>query len=331
MDAPLPLIEFDVTEFDVTEVMVSAPEWLAIIDDEIKFSLSPSVLFQIEKNILEANLEANSEIIYKLNSQKLLQVLASSLGMASLRQGAIVIWTYYNDLDGSPDLDTDVMRSPILRTLLNIDGKLSQKVCLDILSHPLGDRILQAHSYLVGQVSRQFVTAIADYVEAKLRPFTIATISMATAIAWCDPLQKLGQKYQLPDVVIANCWSLIIAAPIVVLLIWWINSRLSLRLPSLPKSAQQFGQFLLKLLESRAFQIVAIASIAILLISWLVITFGHLPINGQLSLVIRGMVSYVEPYLPVAIISLRKLIVSALGKIFFKYSFFVKLIFGRFI
>ncbi len=314
--------------------MVSAPEWLSIIDDEIRLFLSPNVLLQIEQDILEANLETNSELIYKFNSQELLQVLASSVGIASLRQGAIVIWTYYSDLDAPPD--KNVMRSPILRTLLNIDGKLSQKVCRDILSHSLGDRILQAHSYLVGQVSRQFVTAIADYVEAKLRPFTIATISMTTAIAWCDPLQKLGQKYHLPDAVIGNCWSIVIAAPITVLLIWGINSRLSLHLPSLhlpslPKSAQQFGQVLLKLLESRALQLVAIASMAILLISWLVITFGHLPINGQLSLVIRDIVSYVEPYLPVAIISLRKWIGSALGKVFFKYSFFVKLIFGRFI
>jgi hypothetical protein len=39
----------------------------------------------------------------------------------------------------------------------------------------------------------------------------------------------------------------------------------------------------------------------------------------------------VEPYLPVAIISLRQWIVSGLGKIFFRYPFFVKLIFGRFI
>jgi hypothetical protein len=35
--------------------------------------------------------------------------------------------------------------------------------------------------------------------------------------------------------------------------------------------------------------------------------------------------------LPVAIISLRQWIVSGLGKIFFRYPFFVKLIFGRFI
>ncbi len=315
--------------------MVSAPEWLAIVNDEIRLFLSPNVLSQIERDILEANLQTNSELIYKFNSQELLQVLASSVGIASLRQGAIVIWTYYSDLDDSLDLDTDldanVMRSPILRTLLHIDGKLSQKVCRDILSHSLGDRILKAHGYLVGQVSRQFVTAIADYVEAKLRPFTIATISMATAIAWCDPLQKLGQKYHLPDAVLANCWSIVIAAPITVLLIWGINSRLPLPLPSLPKSAREFGKLLIKLLESRPLKSVAIASIAILLISWLVINFGHLPINGQLSLVIRDMVSYVEPYLPVAIISLRKLIVSALGKIFFRYSFFVKLIFGRFI
>ncbi len=319
--------------------MVSAPEWLAVIDDEIRLLLNPNVLVQIEQDILEANLEANlethSEIIYKLNSQELLQVLASSVGIASLRQGAIVIWTYYSDLEDLPNLDADVLRSPILRTLINIDGKLSQKVCLDILNHPLGDRILKAHGYLVGQVSRQFVTAIADYVEAKLRPFTIATISMATAISWCDPLRKLGEKYHLPDVVIGNCWSIVIAAPITVLLIWWINSKLSLRLPSLPKSVQEFGQVLLKLLESRALQIVAIVVVAILFVSWilsgLIITFVRVPINAQLSLVIHDMVSYVEPYLPVAIVSLRKLIVSALGKVFFKYSFFVKLIFGRFI
>ena len=312
--------------------MASAPEWLAIVDDEIKLWLSPSVLMQIEQDILEINSKVNNEVIYKLNSQELLQVLASSVGIASLRQGAIVIWTYYNDLD-SGDLDSRITRSPILRTLIDIDGKLSQKVCLDILSHPLGDRILKAHGYLVGQVSRQFVTAIADYIEAKLRPFTIATISMATAIAWCDPLRKLGEKYHLPDVVIGNCWRIVIAAPITILLIWWINSKLLWSLPSLPKSIQEFGQLLLKLLESRIFQIVAIAVMAILFVSWiaswLMITFTHM--DAQLSRSLHDLVTYVEPYLPVAILSLRKWIVSALGKVFFKYSFFVKLIFGRFI
>ena len=80
---------------------------------------------------------------------------------------------------------------------------------------------------------------------------------------------------------------------------------------------------------------VAIAVIAILVLmwlsGWLLTTFAQYPIDGQLNRVIRNIESDVESYLPIAIISLRKLIVNTLGKIFLRYPFFVKLIFGRFL
>ena len=327
---------------------MATPEWLAIVDDEIILRLNPTVLMQIEQESLGfvERYDQNEDIIYNLNSQELLQVLASSVGLAPLSQGALIIWTYYTDItnkNGSINNLSDLNQLPILRTLINIDGDLSQKVCQDILKHHLGDRILKAHSYIVGQISGQFVTAIANYIEVKLRPFTIAAISTATVFAWCEPLRKLGTKWQLPDVVIGNCWNIIIAAPITVLAIWWINSKLPFKLPSLPKFnrnfasifVQRLGKIILKLLESRILRMVAIAVIAILVLmwlsGWLLTTFAQYPIDGQLNRVIRNIESDVESYLPIAIISLRKLIVNTLGKIFLRYPFFVKLIFGRFL
>ena len=327
---------------------MATPEWLAIVDDEIILRLNPTVLMQIEQESLGfvERYDQNEDIIYNLNSQELLQVLASSVGLAPLSQGALIIWTYYTDItnkNGSINNLPDLNQLPILRTLINIDGDLSQKVCRDILKHHLGDRILKAHSYIVGQISGQFVTAIANYIEVKLRPFTIAAISTATVFAWCEPLRKLGTKWQLPDVVIGNCWNIVIAAPITVLAIWWINSKLPFKLPSLPKFnrnfasifVQRLGKIILKLLESRILRMVAIAVIAILVLmwlsGWLLTTFAQYPIDGQLNRVIRNIESDVESYLPIAIISLRKLIVNTLGKIFLRYPFFVKLIFGRFL
>lgn len=313
---------------------MAAPEWLAIVEEEIIVRLNPQVLTQIEKDTLgftdRHNLDA--DIIYKLNSQELLQVLASSIGMARLRQGAIVIWTYYTDLpDKSGNTDnansSETSQSPILRTLMNIDGDLSQKVCQDILKHPLSDRIFKAHGFIVGQISRQFITAIEDYVETKLRPFAIATISMVTVFTWCEPLR---QHFHLPDAIIGNCWSIIIAAPITVLIIWWLISKLPFQLPDLPKSVLDIGKWLIVILESRLLQIVAIAILVTLLSGWLAVTFT-LPTNAPLSRIIYSIQDYAEPYVPVAIVSLRKVIVSLLGKIFLRYSFFVKLIFGRFI
>ena len=327
---------------------MATPEWLAIVDDEIILRLNPTVLMQIEQESLGfvERYDQNEDIIYNLNSQELLQVLASSVGLAPLSQGALIIWTYYTDItnkNGSINNLSDLNQLPILRTLINIDGDLSQKVCQDILKHHLGDRILKAHSYIVGQISGQFVTAIANYIEVKLRPFTIAAISTATVFAWCEPLRKLGTKWQLPDVVIGNCWNIIIAAPITVLAIWWINSKLPFKLPSLPKFnrnfasifVQRLGKIILKLLESRILRMVAIAVIAILVLmwlsGWLLTTFAQYPIDGQLNRVIQNIESDIEAYLPIAIISLRKLIVNTLGKIFLRYPFFVKLIFGRFL
>lgn len=313
---------------------MAAPEWLAIVEEEIIVRLTPKVLAQIEEDTLGFRDRHNrdEEIIYKLNSQELLQILASSVGIAPSSQGAIVIWTYYKDLpDRSEHTDTpklsEAKQSPILRTLMNVDGDLSQKVCQDILKHPLSDRIFKAHSFIVGQISRQFITALEDFVEAKLRPLAIATVSMVTVLTWCEPLR---QHFHLPDALIGNCWSIIIATPIAALIIWWLISKLPFQLPDLPKSVLDIGKWLVVILESRILQIVAIAIIAILILGWLAVHFV-LPPNATLSRIIHNIQNYAEPYVPIAIVSLRKLIVSNLGKIFLRYSFFVKLIFGRFI
>ncbi|MFM7600674.1 MAG: hypothetical protein ACKO7R_05670 [Pseudanabaena sp.] len=312
--------------------MMATPDWLAILDDEISLWLNPTVIEQIyldTQGLVNAN-----EIIYRVNSQDLLQVLASSLGMAAKQQGAIAIWTYYTDkIDnlGNSTIETD---PPILRTLIHIDGDLSQKVCQEILHHPHADRILKTHSFLIGQISKQFLTAIADYIEQKLRPFAIATVSFTTTITWCDPLQNLGKRFSFSADLTAylsnQCWAMASAAPIVVLMIWWIYSKLNLTLPPLPKPSQKFFTNLLGLLESQVFRLVAIAVVITLLFCWIA-NKVVIPIEARANSFTVTLESLVEPYLPVAIISLRQWIVSGLGKIFFHYPFFVKLIFGRFI
>lgn len=315
---------------------MATPECLAIVDDEIRLNLNPTVLEQIELDIIDLSTlnEPEEEVTYKINSLELLQVLASSVGLASLRQGAIVIWTYYSDKSIAHENDI-----PILRTVINIDGDLSQKVCQDILEHPLGDRIFKANSFIVGQIFRQLITVIEDYVETKLRPFTIATISMVTVFAWCEPLQKIGVKLNITDAVVGNCWRTVIAAPTTVIAIWWINSKLPFQWPSLPKlgrnfkwnSWKRFGKALLRFLESPILRVVAIAVIVILIVGWLLNTLGHFPVDSRIQRFIRVLEPDIEPYLPIAIISLRKIFLGILGKIFLRYSFFVKLIFGRFV
>ncbi len=306
---------------------MATPNWLAIVDGEIRLWLNPDVLAQMDLDT--QGLADENEIIYRVNSQELLQVLASSVGMAAQRQGAIVIWTYYTDKIGNlPDA-----KSLILRTLINIDGDLNQKVCQDILKHPHADRIFKAHSFLVSQISRQFLTAIADYVEEKLRPFAIATVSFATTITWCEPLQNFGKRLNLPEsfslFLTSQCLPMAIAAPIVVLMIWWISSKLNLTLPNTPKLVKNLFAHLLQLLESPIFRLVAVVVTVILIFCWIALKFTN-PI-GRANTLIGVLESYLEPYLPIAIISLRKWIVSGLGIIFLRYPFFVKLIFGRFI
>lgn len=290
---------------------MATPDWLAIVDDEISLRLNPSVLTEIDLDTqsLAASGDREDEIIYRVNNQELLQVLASGVGMASLRQGAIVIWTYYTDVTEGNVCEL----SPILRTLISIDGDLSQKVCQDILKHPQSDRILKAHSFLVSQISRQFVTAIADYIEEKLRPFEIAIISFVTTVTWFK-----------------NSWLIAIAAPITVLMVWWICSKLNLNLPTLPKDIQKIFANLIELLESKTFQVLAIAVVLTVFLGWVAIQVA-IPIDNRLHSLIITIQSYLELYLPIAIISLRKSIVSGLGSIFLRYPFFVKLIFGRFI
>ena len=307
------------------------PDWLAVIDDEISLWLNPTVIDQIyldTQGLAKAN-----EIIYRVNSRDLLKVLASSVGMAAKRQGAIAIWTYYTDKTGE-EQDLTKPDLPILRTLMHIDGDLSQKVCEEILYHPRADRILTTHSFVVRQISQQFLTALSDYVEQKLRPFAIATVSFTTTITWCDPLQNLGKRFSFSADLTAylsnQCWAMASAAPIVVLMIWWIYSKLNLTLPSLPKSSQKFFTNLLGLLESQFFRLVAIAVVIILIFCWITIRVA-IPIEARANSFIVTLESLVEPYLPFAIISLRQWIVNGLGKIFFRYPFFVKLIFGRFI
>ena len=100
---------------------------------------------------------------------------------------------------------------------------------------------------------------------------------------------------------------------------------------NLQKNLQKFGKYLLRLLDGRIFRFVAIAVIGCLCLSWLFLALEKLPVDSQIVKVISMIESYIEPYLPIAIISLRKLIMDNLGTIFFKSAFIVKFFFGRFV
>jgi hypothetical protein len=113
-------------------------------------------------------------------------------------------------------------------------------------------------------------------------------------------------------------------------MVWGIYANLNLKLPTLPRVNQKFFKNLLKLVESQISQVLAIAGVLTLFLGWVAIQVA-IPIDNRLHSLIITIQSYLELYLPIAIVSLRKSIVSCLGTIFLRYPFFVKLIFGRFI
>lgn len=308
---------------------MAAPEWLAVIEEEIIVCLNPQVLMQIEQdtlwllnrqNINRQNI-SNKNIIYKLESRDLLQVLASSLGITPLSKGAIVIWTYYTDvpikaqnaINSFAGLATN--QAPILRTLMNVDGDISQKVCQDILQHPFSDRILQAHSFVIGQISQQLVTAIKTYLEAQLRPLVILIVSLITTFAWYEPFHNATKNLRFSSAIVNNFWiDAIILFLIVFILIWVINKL---------KLSFDF-------LESKFAKLIAIAAVLTVFLEWLIPSIKLL--NNNLMIKIVAQIStYAHLYFPIAIISFRKFILDYLGKLLMKLPFLVKFIFGRFV
>lgn len=322
---------------------MATPDWLSIDNDAIVLRLNSDVLSQIEqdyKAVKDYQRQGNAELSYKYFSNvELLKVLASSIGLDSYRQGAIIFLTYYQEESTQSknygQKNSISPRLPILRTLMHLDGDVAQKVCRDILKHPLGDRILKAHSFIVRQISTHFLTVINDYVEERLRPYTIASVTLVTILSWCTPIQNLGKSLKLPEILLDNCWLMSLVIILILLMVWWGLTRLPWKLPPLPRSRELFlknlGKYLLGLLEKPVLQLIAIAVIGFLVLSWLAISLAVIPIDAQLGRMIQTIQDYAEPYLPVAIISLRKLIISNLGKILMRYSFVLKFIFGRFI
>jgi hypothetical protein len=53
--------------------------------------------------------------------------------------------------------------------------------------------------------------------------------------------------------------------------------------------------------------------------------------NPTFQTIVADLKLWTEPYLPIALVSLRKRIAAMLGKVFLRIPFVVKLIFGRFI
>ncbi|OIP69687.1 MAG: hypothetical protein AUK48_14330 [Oscillatoriales cyanobacterium CG2_30_44_21] len=305
---------------------MAATQLISIIDDEIVVKLSPIAIAQVEQERQKDSHRDGREILYRLDSHKLLEVLASSLGIASLRQGAIIIWTYFVEEPSQPEEH----QTPILRTLINIDGDLTQKICRDILEHPLADRLFTVHSYLIGQISQQLTTALNDYIEQKIRPLEIGFVTFTGAIAWNDPIINISQRLSFPtplmNIVMSQYSAILIAVVTVVL--WRLIS-----LQFLPNSYQRAIGRLFKniqlFLENKYSQYVAIAVVSIFIGCSIALAQKSLSPNTQA--IINTIKPWTELYLPIALISLRKLIIGAIGKIFLQNSFLMKLIFGRFI
>ncbi len=355
--------------------MAIASSWLTIDDDELKVQLSSDVLMQVEADIADLTNHDRSTIIYKLDSELLLPVLASGFGISKssfTAKGAIVVWTYY--------YDKALGAEPIVRTLLTLDGDLSQKVSQQLLQHPIAERIISVHSFLIGQISQQIVTVITEYIYLQLQPYILGISTYAaTRLYFCDPIRavvnSLANSSRLPIELqtaishLSDCNTLAIALTVLALVIWWIVvksplaiifkpsqtyrlpkngsivlllswvqsfikslNKLSIRL--FKKSLKQLGAEFLEALDSRLWQILAIALILVLGISWLLQWQGGL-INPQQRESIYKLTNALEPYLPVAIVGVRKKIMAGLGNVCFSNPMFskvfIKLFFGRFV
>jgi len=313
--------------------MVAANQLIYIVDDQIVMRLSPIAIAQIDQDRLQSNARLGTkvgtkEILYKLDSSKLLQVLASSLGIASSRQGAIIIWTYF-EADSS-NAEQEQLSAPILRTLITIDGDLTQKICQEILEHPSADLLLRVHSYLIGQISQQLTTAIADYIAKKIRPIEIICVTFTAAIAWNDQFVAISQRLNFPPQFInifISQYSVILITLVAVVL-WKFWSVKLLPIPRQRAVARFFSNFQL-FLGNQYLQYVAIAAVSIFIVCTIATTQNFFSPNTQI--IISELKLWTKLYLPIALLSLRKPITRAIGKLFLRIPFLVKLIFGRFI
>lgn len=349
--------------------MAIASDWLSVDDDELKVQLSLDTLMRVEADIAELTHHDRTTIIYKLDSELLLPILASGFGISRSfpAKGAIVVWTYYDKIFGT---------EPIVRTLLTLDGDLSQKVSQKVLQHPIAERIISVHSFLIGQISQQIVTAITEYIYSQLQPYIIGLSTyVATRLYFCDPIRaivaKLADGLSLPNelqMVVSystDCNILAVSLTVLALLIWWlvIKSPLAFLRQSFPypnskqgqilsmgrsfvkslnqlcfrifnKSLNQVGADFLKLLDSRWVRVLAIALLLVLVMSWLLESQGML-LNPQQRASVHKLASSLEPFLPLAIVSVRQKIMSWLGSICFgnplSSKLFIKLFFGRFV
>ena len=313
---------------------MSAPEWLDIGDDhQINLRLNLKVLTQIEQDIKELKtlntlLIADREVIYPLDKQKLLKVFGSGVGAVSPYQGVIVIWTYYDDNSeekSAQKLEITPKKSPVLRTVMHIDGDMTQKVRQNILSHPEADRILQAHGFAIAQISRQLTSAIADYLEEQIRPWVIATVSSVATYTWGESFLHLPPN---------QLWLWAIAIFLGVLAIFLISSKLKFlglilsgftqKLSS--KFSQKLGRLIRKIFDNPLCQFGAIAIILSALIGLILTKFA---IGHPLTWIIYNINFFAEPYLPLAIVSGRKMIMSLIGKLIFQFPCVIQFIFER--
>ena len=301
--------------------MEIAPNWLAIIDDEVHFRLHPRLLKQIERGLSDLDVREKVEAIYTIDSKDLIKVLASSLGVAPdcKGKGAIIVWTYCDEISPS---------KPIVRTLLDIDGDFNQKVNQSLLRSPIAASIVQVHSYVISQISQQLITVIADYIARQLQPVSIAIITFVTTVTWNEPLQALLKNIKLSSEakqivmnITSNSIIFALTMTFLVLVAWWILVRspfakflksgsnrqqlISEILQKLGLSLQKLGKKLLQLLESEWAQRLAIASVIILCICWIALWQG-IPLNPQWREAIIRLEALLKPYLPVAIVSTRQ-------------------------
>jgi hypothetical protein len=193
--------------------------------DQVELRLNAKVLRQFD--VQNEHFLADSKVVCNIDRRDLVRLLETALGYSATSQGAIVIWTYYDEI--SPE-------QPIVRTLLSLDGDISQKIYQPCLRYAYIDLIFKTHSYVIRQISQQLVITIANYLDSKLFPINLFFCSLIGSLTFCNAIDAIAKPWL--NQFLANpvflwfsnfpwrCWLVAIAFSLMVLCIWKLSSHL---------------------------------------------------------------------------------------------------------
>ncbi|MDX2254228.1 MAG: hypothetical protein NW214_01795 [Pseudanabaenaceae cyanobacterium bins.39] len=286
--------------------------------DQVELRLDAKVLRQVD--LKNQSFFQGLEIDCRIEHRDLSRLLETALGISPIAQGVIVIRTYCDEIS---------LDKPIVRTLLSLDGDLSQKIHQVCLKHQHIDRIFAIHTYAVRQISQQLVKAIAKYLDSKLFPIKLFLFSLIGTLTLCDPINagvNYLTKHVLPNPLLQwfvnfpwRCLALAIALSLIALCTWLVFSKLSDRRRSRQKSnrSQSLVTNLIKLainkifvpigtiLDQKVTQRLSWLAIAILLICWLV-NWQIVPISPNVLSVTKAIEANLEPTFSLALYSVRQ-------------------------